>query len=201
MTVVVAAAAVAKWWAAGSGLRPVSFTISAGEFVVVRGRSGSGKSTLLSLLAGWSEPDEGALTWCPDLVAQRTRWDQVAFVPQVLGLVSELTVHENIAIACATTDRRRVDDVIEQLDLVELRDRFPDETSLGQQQRVAVARAAVAAPVFLLADEPTCHQDPHHVSAILELLATVASSGSALLVATHEPAVVAAAAHLIELDV
>jgi putative ABC transport system ATP-binding protein len=199
VTAVVTAEAVAKWWAPNSGLRPVSFTVSAGQFVVVRGRSGSGKSTLLSLLAGWSEPDEGALSWHRDVRGQRTNWDRVAVVPQVLALIPELTVHENITIAGVTIDHRLVDDVMERLDLTDLRDRFPDETSLGQQQRTAIARAAVASPVLLLADEPTCHQDPHHVGAILELLGSLASTGSALLVATHEPVVVAAATQLIEL--
>ncbi len=200
MTTVVTADAVAKWWSAESGLRPVSFTISARELVVVRGRSGSGKSTLLSLLAGWTEPDEGTLSWCAELGARPSPWDGVAFVPQVLALIPELTVQENVEIALARTHRRRAADLLEQLDLDDIRDRFPDETSLGQQQRVAVARAAVASPILLLADEPTCHQDPHHVEAILNVLGAVAASGSGVLVATHESAVVAAATHLIELN-
>lgn len=200
MSTVVTADGVAKWWSAESGLRPVSFAISAGELVVVRGRSGSGKSTLLSLLAGWADPDEGTLSWCTELGVRPSPWNGVAFVPQVLALVPELTVQENIELSLARPHRGRVDDLLDQLDLGDLRDRFPDETSLGQQQRVAVARAAVASPTLFLADEPTCHQDPHHVEAILRVLGAAAAGGSAVLVATHEAAVVAVATHVVDLS-
>ncbi len=199
MSTILSADAVEKWWSPESGLRPVTFTLAAGEVVVVRGRSGSGKSTLLSLLAGWTQPDGGSLTWAPEIAAMADRWAGIAVVPQVLALVPELTVRENIESGVGPDAVHDVDAILDRLDLMDLHDRFPDETSLGQQQRTAVARAAVAAPLLLLADEPTSHQDPHHVRALLEVLQEVAANGSAVLVATHEPAVVDAASHRVDL--
>jgi putative ABC transport system ATP-binding protein len=205
VTAVLAAHGIEKWWSPDAGLRPVSFEIATGEVVVVRGRSGSGKSTLLSLLAGWTRPDRGELVWCDSLAVSPRPWSGIAVVPQVLALVPELTVRENVEIALgrAGTDRSeridRVNSTLRRLDLFDLCDRFPDEISMGQQQRTAIARAVVGAPVLVLADEPTSHQDPHHVEAVVSVLRDAASSGSAVLVATHEPAVVDAASTHIDL--
>lgn len=197
-----------KWWDENSGLRPLSFSIDAGEFVVVRGRSGSGKSTLLALIVGWCEPDGGRVVL--DVDRQRdgtTDWMSVAIVPQVLGLVPELTVRENIAEAMtaggATISRSNVktsvDGVLEALDLAEFADRSPTDTSMGQQQRVAIGRAIVGQPQLVLADEPTSHQDAHHVAAVVAALQAAARAGSAVLVATHDDAIIAAATRVIEL--
>ena len=205
MTTVVTADALEKWWTPESGLRPLSFELAAGEFVVVRGRSGSGKSTLLALLAGWTAPDRGSIIRSTGLDAIADTWRGIAVVPQVLALVPELTVAENVELAArgATSTRaesaERTAAVLAALDLTDLAARSPAETSLGQQQRTAVARAAVGSPLLLLVDEPTSHQDPHHVDAVLEVLQAAADSGSAVLVATHEEAVVAAATRVIDL--
>lgn len=193
---------VEKWWSPDAGLHPVTFRIDAGELVVVRGRSGSGKSTLLSLLAGWTSPDRGTVSWAPALDARRTAWDGVAVVPQVLALVAELTVAEHVASALtgrSPASGARVAATMARLDLTDLADRFPDEISLGQQQRTAVARAVVAAPALLLADEPTSHQDPGHVEAVLDAFREIAGQGSAVFVASHEPTVVEAATRVIDL--
>ena len=147
MSPVVAVRALEKWWSVDSGLRPVTFQISAGEFVVVRGRSGSGKSTLLALLAGWASPDRGTIEWADGI--RPTDWADLALVPQVLALAAELTVAENVAAAVPrprSDGDERVHLVLDRLDLADLADRFPDEISLGQQQRTALARAAVATP-------------------------------------------------------
>jgi ABC-type lipoprotein export system ATPase subunit len=194
---------VARWWAADVGLRPVSVRIAAGELLVVRGRSGSGKSTLLAVLAGWTPPDSGALVWGSALSGVRHSWAGVAVVPQVLGLVHELTVVENVMIALGRSEQhpdRRGASTLAMLDLTDLAHRFPDEISLGQQQRTAVARAVVAEPVLLLADEPTSHQDPAHVDGVLTALRRVAARGTAVVVATHERTVVEAATRVLDLS-
>ena len=149
-----------------------------GQVVALQGRSGSGKSTLLALLAGWCGPDEGALRRAGHLAedGRWATWSGTAIVPQVLGLAEELSVAENLehvlrlgGVARAARERR-VEEVLDALDLAAQRHRLPRETSLGQQQRVAVGRAVIAAPVLLLADEPTCHQDPAHAAAVLAVL-------------------------------
>jgi ABC-type lipoprotein export system ATPase subunit len=200
--------AVAKQWGASSGLAAVTTELRGGELVALQGRSGSGKSTLLSLLAGWCTPDAGRLERIGPWAAgdRWATWSGTAIVPQVLGLADELPVEENLGhvLRLAGVDRRtaaeRVEDVLVALDLAEQRRRLPREISLGQQQRVAVGRAVIAAPVVLLADEPTCHQDPEHATAVLDALRRVADDGGAVLVASHDAAVAAAADRVVSLD-
>lgn len=151
--------------------------LRAGELAVVVGLSGSGKSTLLMLLGGWLGADDGAPSWA-----------DVAYVPQRFGLVPELTVRENVdlpgrlgRVEAATAD------LLERLALAELKNRFPAELSIGQQQRVAVARALSLRPHILLVDEPTSHQDAASAERVWALLAWAAEQGTACFVATHEP--------------
>lgn len=200
--------AVAKWWASDSGLRPVSFDVAAGALAVVRGRSGSGKSTLLAVVAGWCPPDAGTVRIDGHQVSAadlaRSSWQRVAVVPQVLALVPELTVSENVEVAATGRSRRDrrslAGSVLERLDLSALADRFPAEVSMGQQQRVAVARAVIAAPAVVLADEPTSHQDPDHAAVVIAALLGCAAEGSAVLVASHDEQVARAASQIIELE-
>lgn len=190
---------VEKWWDATSGLRRLSVRIEAGELVVVRGRSGSGKSTLLALVAGWCSPDTGIITVDGDADVAELPWSAVAIVPQVLGLVPELTVRENVADGASLPIAVEV--ALDALDLVSFAGRPPAETSMGQQQRAAIARAVAASPRVLLADEPTSHQDAGHVASVVAVLRAVADAGTAVLVATHDESVVAAATRVIDLEV
>ncbi len=191
---------VEKWWDDTAGLRPVSFRLPAGELVALRGRSGSGKSTLLAILAGWCRPDNGWF-WLPNEVdPRRATWWDVAVVPQVLALVPELTIREMVAEAAGPA-RVDVDEVLEALDLRDVADRFPTDTSMGQQQRAAVARAVAARPKLLMADEPTSHQGSAHVELVVKALRDAADHGSSVLVATHDDAVVAAASGVVDLDI
>jgi putative ABC transport system ATP-binding protein len=207
-TVLAQATDLAKRWADGAGLQPVSFTLSSGELVVVRGRSGSGKSTLLSLLAGWIEPDGGELVRVGQWGAARIdrTWKGTAILPQVIATIAELTATENVALPLrlsglpreAATARAR--DVLRQLDLSDEADRAASDTSLGQQQRMALGRAAVIEPIVLLADEPTSHQDGGHISTVLELFRAMVEAGSCIVVATHDPAVAEVADRVLDLD-
>ncbi len=191
---------LAKRWTPSSGLRPVTLTVEAGEMVVVRGRSGSGKSTLLALLAGWCHADGGTASVAGELLGTRPPlWSQVAVVPQVLALVPELTIGENVREGCGDVAPGAVSTVLVQLDLQDLVHRTPAQVSMGQQQRAAVARAVVARPAVLLADEPTSHQDAGHGAAVVEALRDVARSGSAVLVASHDPEVAARADRVVDL--
>ena len=182
--------------------------VAAGALAVVRGRSGSGKSTLLAVVAGWCPPDAGTVRIDGHQVSAadlaRSSWQRVAVVPQVLALVPELTVSENVEVAATGRSRRdrrsRAGAVLERLDLSALADRFPGEVSMGQQQRVAVARAVIAAPAVVLADEPTSHQDPDHAAVVIAALLGCAAEGSAVLVASHDEQVARAASQIIELE-
>jgi ABC-type lipoprotein export system ATPase subunit len=174
--------------------------LPAGSFGAILGRSGSGKSTLLSILAGWQSPDRGVVAVAPDDVEPSTLpWHRLAYLPQRFGLMPELSVRENVELPARlapTADHDWIETLLRDLGLAELAGRLPAETSIGQQQRTAVARALALKPALLLADEPTAHQDAGWRERTLDILETAAADGTTLLVATHEPAIAARATHL-----
>jgi ABC-type lipoprotein export system ATPase subunit len=173
-------------------LEDVEVRLRQGELVGLIGRSGSGKTTLLNVIAGWERPDAGRLERPGE---DAPGWTDIAVVPQKLGLLEELTVRENVEhplrLAGVLDDRDdRAEELLERLGLAHLQDRQPRETSLGEQQRAAVARALVRNPRLLLADEPTGHQDAGFANVVFEALRDAAAQGTACLVATHNEQVV-----------
>jgi len=174
-------------------LEDVNLTLDAGEVCALVGPSGSGKTTLLYVLAGWEIPDEGHVVSSAGDTGTAS-WEDIALIPQSLGLSEELTVRENVALPLRLSERRvdepPVDALLERLDLVALADRYPLETSLGEQQRTAVARALVLQPNLILADEPSSHQDDVRVDIIFGLLGEATAAGACCVVATHDPDVI-----------
>jgi putative ABC transport system ATP-binding protein len=169
-------------------LRGVSLEARPGSVTGLVGRSGSGKTTLLNVAAGWERSDAGTVR-APG--GGHPDWSQIAVVPQRLGLMEELSAGENVEyparIAGVLADRRDlVEDLIRSLGLESLRDRYPRETSLGEQQRTAVARALVLGPSLLIADEPTGHQDAGWAARVMELFRDAAGAGTCCLLATHD---------------
>ena len=170
-------------------LRPTSLTVRAGDVLAVTGPSGTGKSTLVSILAGWDQPTAGTVERSADTV----------FVPQRVALVDTLTVLDNIALASVG---ERSDDpraLAAALAVDHLLDRFPGETSLGERQRVGLARALHARSAVTILDEPTAHQDGDHTRLVLDALAAL-SGDRALVIATHDPVVVAVASVVLHLE-
>jgi len=173
-----------------------TLTLSPGELVAIIGASGSGKTTLVNLLCGWERPDTGTIRWDGAVVEPSTLgWSELALIPQSVGLLTELTAAENIALPCrvAHVVNQDLADLLGDLDLGVLADRLPNGLSLGECQRVGVARALVLAPRLILADEPTSHQDSRRTGMIVELLRRHTADGAACLVATHDDDLVAAA--------
>jgi ABC-type lipoprotein export system ATPase subunit len=184
--VVVAAQHVTKSYAGVAALSDVSLDLHAGELAVLVGRSGSGKSTLLMLLGGWEAPDAGSIAPPPE-----RPWADLAYVPQRPALVPELSVRENIQLparlAGSLPERgSRIEQLLADLGLTELAGRYPHETSVGQQQRAALARALVLEPQVVLVDEPTSHQDPFFRDRVWSQLLAATERGTSCLVATHE---------------
>ena len=170
-------------------LDDVSLTLRAGELVGLVGRSGSGKTTLLNVIAGWEHADAGTIERSGSESAV-PGWDVLAVVPQKLGLFDELSVRENLEYPARLHGRLeelrgRVDELMEDLGIAHLAARYPKETSLGEQQRTAVARALVLAPTLVLADEPTGHQDAASERRVLEAFGRAAAEGGSCLIATH----------------
>lgn len=163
-----------------------SFSLFPGEIVALVGPSGSGKTTLLNLLAGWERPDSGQFRG-PSPSGTAPTWGQLAIVPQALGLLDELTIRENVELPLVLAAQEPVDagSTLELLGLAEFADRLPAEVSLGEQQRAAVARAVVARPRVLVADEPTGHQDATWAVGVFRALRRASEERTACLVATH----------------
>ena len=172
-------------------LEEVAIEVAPGRITALVGPSGSGKTTLLYLLAGWEQPDGGRILLDETEVSpERLPWDTLALVPQSLGLVEELTVRENVSLPArlASSERtERVDQLLTQLGLSALADRYPLETSMGEQQRTAIARALAREPQVVLADEPTGHQDAAWAEAVFAIFGAAATVGAACLIATHDP--------------
>jgi putative ABC transport system ATP-binding protein len=159
--------------------------VRAGELAVLLGRSGSGKSTLLMVAGGWLAPDGGSVR------VPGAGWHETGQLAQRFGLLPELRVAENVGLPLrlrGALDDDAVADVLGRLGLADLADRLPGETSIGQQQRTALARALVGRPIALLADEPTSHQDAASAALVWSALDAACAEGTACLVATHDEA-------------
>ena len=169
-------------------VRAATFEVQPATMTAIVGPSGSGKTTLLNLITGSDEPDGGEIRGIPP----RGDWNLLAIVPQALGLVEELTIAENVGLPArfGATTAMSEQQAMDRLGLGGLADRLPAETSLGEQQRAAVARAVLTGPVLVAADEPTSHQDEANVMRVVDVLAECAASGSAVVVATHDQRVI-----------
>lgn len=179
-------------------LRHVSLTIEQGEFVAIMGPSGCGKSTLLNILGLLDAPSEGHLFFLGEDLGNASerrltllRRAHVGFVFQSFNLIDELTVAENVEVALiyrgvrAVERKRRVGETLERVGLPHRARHLPQQLSGGQQQRVAVARALVAEPRLILADEPTGNLDTVNGNAVLGMLTDIAASGTTVVMVTH----------------
>lgn len=178
-----------------------SFALAAGEECALEGRSGSGKSTLLNVISGIMRPDAGSV-WVggrdiarfDEASRDRVRADALGLVFQQFNLLPGFTALENVLVAMsfgsARPDRRRAADLLGAVGLAHRLDHKPAALSVGQQQRVAVARALANRPRAVLADEPTASIDSAHQEQVIDLLRdTCREQGAALLVVTHAPEV------------
>jgi putative ABC transport system ATP-binding protein len=191
----------------------IDIVVRAGELVVVRGASGAGKTTLLNLLGGLDRPTAGRV-WIGEAEATaldedalaRLRREQLGFVFQSFGLIPVLSAAENVELPlriAGVAAKERDERVAEALSLVGLADHSaqrPSELSGGQQQRVGIARAIVARPHVLIADEPTGQLDSRTAAVVMDLIGDlVHTRGIAAVVSTHDPILVQRADRLIEL--
>ena len=215
---VIRAVGISKRYEQGSrsieALPPLSLSLAAGELLVVVGPSRGGKTTLLNLLAGWETPDAGVITWGAD--GRTPPWAQVAVVPQALVLLDELSVAENIGLPGRFSASSRAvgsavgpavgpvvdpggDELVVALGLERLVGRTTAEISVGERQRVMVARALVGRPAVVLADEPTAHQDDRNADRVLALLAGAVAGGASCVVVSRDPSVARDATRVVEL--
>lgn len=194
-------------------LTDAALQVVAGELLVVRGPSGSGKTTLLNLLGGLDRPTSGSvwlgdaeLTALGEKAVLAARRERIGYVFQTFGLVPVLSAAENVEVPLRlrrTPPGERAERVAAALDAVGLTGHAaqrPYELSGGQQQRVGIARALVAEPEVLLADEPTGQLDSSTAAMVMDLLARVAHERRvAAVVSTHDPELMARADRVVEL--
>jgi len=185
-----------------SALREVTITISKGEFLFFVGRTGAGKSTMLKLLTREAKQTSGEVLLDGQDLGDLTEADVpglrqgMGIVPQDYALLPRKTVWENVAYAMRAAGhtrkevRRRVPEILDDVNIGHRADAFPNQLSGGEQQRVAIARALIKNPPLLLADEPTGNLDPEHSWEIMELLKRLNIRGTTVLVASHDVMVI-----------
>ncbi|MBA3647372.1 MAG: ABC transporter ATP-binding protein [Chitinophagales bacterium] len=179
-------------------LNRLSLEVKDGEFIAVMGPSGCGKSTLLNIVGLLDDPDSGSFLFNGTEVAhfnERKRADlrkrNIGFVFQSFNLIDELTVYENVELPLIYTGvkgadrKKRVEEVLDKMQIMHRRNHYPQQLSGGQQQRVAVARAVVNNPKLILADEPTGNLDSHNGSEVMQLLTDLNEQGTTIVMVTH----------------
>lgn len=181
-------------------VKDVSFQVSRGSFVGIMGASGCGKTTLLNLIATIDKPTNGSIRIGGQNIAELPEEDTAAFRRRHLGfvfqeynLLENLTIYENMALALTIKEipgeriRFIIEELAEKLDILSILDRFPHEVSGGQRQRCACARAIVADPDIILADEPTGALDSHAARQLLDTFSMLCGEcGATVLMVTHD---------------
>jgi putative ABC transport system ATP-binding protein len=196
-----------------TALEETSLTISRREYVAVIGPSGSGKSTLLTLIGGMLAPtagkvylDDQSLYDLSVTARTKLRGKTIGFVFQTFNLVSYLTAAENVQVpmylagVSPREQRKRSEQLLERVGLGDRMSHKPSELSVGQQQRVAIARTLANDPAVILADEPTGNLDPETREQVLGLFDSFHSEGRTVVVVTHDPVAAAHAHRTLRLD-
>jgi putative ABC transport system ATP-binding protein len=184
-----------------TALDDIDLQIDAGEFAAIMGPSGCGKSTLLNIIGLLDRPTGGTYQLegqevgnLPQNALTDIRKRRIGFIFQNFNLIDELTVRENVELALlyhgisAAERRARVDKVLDKVGIAHRAGHRPSQLSGGQQQRVAVARAVVAEPPLILADEPTGNLDTAHGEEVMRMLRSLNEEGATIVMVTHSPA-------------
>ena len=184
-----------------TALDGIFLDVADGEFVAVMGPSGCGKSTLLNVIGMLDSPTSGSYVFNGTEVAGLSeskladfRKRNIGFIFQSFNLVDELTVRENVELALlyhnipGAERKSRVERVLDKVGIAHRAKHRPSQLSGGQQQRVAVARALVANPNLILADEPTGNLDTAHGEEVMKMLQALNAEGSTIVMVTHSPA-------------
>jgi cell division transport system ATP-binding protein len=180
-------------------LRNVNFHVDDGEFIYIIGRVGSGKSSLLKSIYLDTDVDEAdeATVLGQDLLTLRRKQipelrRQMGIIFQDFQLLTDRTVYQNLLFVLKATgwkDRdaieARIDEVLQQVGMSEMKSRRPHELSGGEQQRIAIARAILNSPKLIVADEPTGNLDPETADSIIQLLRQISQTGTAVIMTTH----------------
>jgi putative ABC transport system ATP-binding protein len=194
-------------------VRGIDLTVNEGEFTAIVGPSGSGKTTFLNTISGLDTPTEGDIWLNGKELSKMSgkelsdmRRDNIGFIFQSYNLIPVLTVEENIEYIMMLQGinieqrRRRIKEILEEVELQGFEKRFPPQLSGGQQQRVAVARAMVSNPKLILADEPTANLDSKTSNSLLDMMKKLnKETNMTFLFSTHDPLIMEKADRVISL--
>jgi putative ABC transport system ATP-binding protein len=195
-------------------LEDLNLSIEKGELVAIMGKSGSGKTTLLNILAGIDTPDSGEYLFDEKPMKIRNAADGVKFrrnnigiVLQHFALINDFTVSENIEVGLwesglsIVEKNKRIIEVMEQLQISDLKDKYPGKLSGGEKQRVAIGRAIICRPSLLLADEPTGSLDSSTEENIIKIIQDLnKTNGTTVIVVTHDDEVAKSCMRTIHLE-
>ena len=195
-------------------LEDLDLSIEKGELVAIMGKSGSGKTTLLNILAGIDTPDSGEYLFDEKPMKIKSAADGVRFrrnnigiVLQHFALINDFTVYENVEVGLwesglsSGEKRKRIFDVLEQLEIADLKDKYPGKLSGGEKQRVAIGRAIICEPKILLADEPTGSLDSTTEEHIIKIIQDLnKANGTTVVVVTHDDEVAKSCMRTIRLE-
>ncbi|MEK4076675.1 ABC transporter ATP-binding protein [Paenibacillus sp. BGI2013] len=201
--VIIRAQNLCKTYNSGSeqhhAIRNVDLDIYEGEFTVIMGNSGSGKSTLLYLLSGLDQITAGEVYFRDqriDAYSERQMSDfrtrRIGYIYQSINLVPDLSIKENIALPGYIAGNKKKDilsraaELMNAMDIDGQRNRLPSQTSGGQQQRAAIARALINSPDIIFADEPTGSLNMEHGTAVLDILTDIHRKGQSVVMVTHD---------------
>ncbi len=195
-------------------IKDLNLTIGSGEFIAIVGPSGSGKSTVLNILGGLDTPTKGEVVVDSVNITNLTttqlahfRGEKIGFIFQSFNLIPVLSVYENIEYPLIMIQHlppkereKRVLEVLKEVDMLDQKEKYPDQISGGQKQRVAIARALVTNPKIVFADEPTANLDSKTAHRIIELMHKIKQDYNTTFVfATHDEKIVSSAERLITL--
>lgn len=178
-------------------LTGVDLTAGPSTLVALTGHSGSGKSTLCHLIAGLESPERGAVTLDGVPTVEIADWSRISVVPQRLSLLDQLTAVENLVLP-SIASRRPVTSsaayaMLERVGVEPLAGRAAGQGSIGEQQRIAVARALLLGSALMVLDEPTAHQDDENAERVIQAILDAVGSGSLVVCSTHDPRLLARA--------
>ena len=195
-------------------IKDLNMSIGSGEFIAIVGPSGSGKSTVLNILGGLDIPSNGEvivdgenITHLDTTALAHFRGEKIGFIFQSFNLIPVLSVYENIEYPLIMIQhlppkerKKRVLEVLREVDMLDQKEKYPDQISGGQKQRVAIARALVTNPKIVFADEPTANLDSKTAHRIIELMHKIKQDyNTTFIFATHDEKIVSSAERLITL--
>ena len=179
-------------------LKDTTFSVGEGEFVAIIGPSGSGKSTLLTIIGGLQKPSKGTVkinekpfSEVAEKKRAALRFEEIGFILQASNLVPFLTVKDQLnlvnKVEKTKVDKQKQDDLLDELGILDLKDKYPSDLSGGERQRVAIARALYHEPSVILADEPTASLDSEKAFEVVEILAReTKNKKKATIMVTHD---------------